>query len=72
VPASVPKLGPRTVIREPRPTNDPIKNGPEIFNFRITRLALSSDKSTRGYFHGTSACLSALFTAGRYEELIDS
>jgi hypothetical protein len=38
----------------------------------ITRLALSSDKSTRGYFHGTLACLSALFTAGRYEELIDS
>lgn len=37
----------------------------------ITRLALSSDKSTRGYFHGTSACLSALFTAGRYEELIE-
>ena len=37
----------------------------------ITRLALSSDKSTRGYFHGTSACLSALFTAGRYDELIE-
>ena len=37
----------------------------------ITRLALLSDKSTRGYFHGTSACLSALFTAGRYEELIE-
>ena len=37
----------------------------------ITRLALSPDKSTRGYFHGTSACLSALFTAGRYDELIE-
>ena len=37
----------------------------------ITRLALSSDKSTRGYFHGTSACLSALFTTGRYDELIE-
>ena len=37
----------------------------------ITRLALSTDKSTRGYFHGTSACLSALFTAGRYEDLIE-
>jgi hypothetical protein len=37
----------------------------------ITRLALSTDKATRGYFHGTSACLSALFTAGRYEELIE-
>jgi hypothetical protein len=34
-------------------------------------LALSSDQSTRGYFHGTSACLSALFTAGRYDELIE-
>jgi hypothetical protein len=38
---------------------------------KITRLALSPDKSTRGYFHGTSACLSALFTAGRYDELIE-
>jgi hypothetical protein len=37
----------------------------------ITRLALSPDKSTRGYFHGTSACLSALFMAGRYDELIE-
>jgi hypothetical protein len=37
----------------------------------ITRLALSPDKATRGYFHGTSACLSALFTAGRYDELIE-
>jgi len=31
----------------------------------ITRLALSPDRSTRGYFHGTSACMSALFTAER-------
>jgi hypothetical protein len=37
----------------------------------VTRLALSPDKSTHGYFHGTSACLSALFTAGRYDELIE-
>ena len=37
----------------------------------ITRLALSADKSTRRYFHGPSACLSALFTAGRYDELIE-
>ncbi len=37
----------------------------------ITRLALSPDGSTRGYFHGTSACLSALFTAGRHDELIE-
>ena len=37
----------------------------------ITRLALSPDKSIRGYFHGTSACLSALFAAGRHDELIE-
>jgi hypothetical protein len=37
----------------------------------ITRLALSPDKTVRGHFHGTSACLSALFAAGRYDELIE-
>ncbi len=37
----------------------------------ITRLSRSSDPSFRGYFHGTSACLSALFAAGRHDELID-
>ena len=37
----------------------------------ITRLALSPDKTVRGYFHGTSACRSALFAAGRYDELIE-
>lgn len=37
----------------------------------ITRMALSPDKNVRGYFHGTSACLSALLTAERYDELID-
>lgn len=37
----------------------------------MTRLALSSNKKVRGYFHGTSACLSALFAAGRYDELIE-
>lgn len=36
----------------------------------VTRLALSPDPSVRGYFHGTSACLSALFAAGRHEELV--
>ncbi len=35
----------------------------------ITRL--SPDKNVRGYFHGTSACLSALFAAGRHEELVE-
>jgi len=37
----------------------------------ITRLAMASDRATRGYFHGTSVCLSALFAAARYEELIE-
>ena len=37
----------------------------------ITRLALDPDKTRRGYFHGTSACLSALFRAERYVEIVD-
>jgi hypothetical protein len=37
----------------------------------ITRLALSPDKSTRGHFHGTSTCVSVLYTAGRHDELIE-
>jgi hypothetical protein len=37
----------------------------------ITRLALSPDRSLRGHFHGTSACLSALYRAERYEEIVD-
>jgi hypothetical protein len=37
----------------------------------ITRLALSPDRSLRGHFHGTSACLSALYGAQRYEEIVD-
>jgi len=37
----------------------------------ITRVAISPNKEVRGHFHGTSACLSALYTAGRYNELID-
>ncbi|MEO8564115.1 MAG: hypothetical protein ABI601_18685 [bacterium] len=37
----------------------------------VTRMALSPDPATRGYFHGTSACLSALFRAERYAEIID-
>jgi hypothetical protein len=36
----------------------------------ITRLALGPDRATRGHFHGTSACLSALYSAGRHEELV--
>lgn len=37
----------------------------------VTRLALSPDKNLHGYFHGTTVCLSALFTAQRYDELIE-
>jgi len=37
----------------------------------ITRMALSPDKNLRGHFHGTSACLSALYRAERFDELID-
>jgi hypothetical protein len=37
----------------------------------MTRVALSPDKNMRGYFHGTSACLSALLTAGRHEEILE-
>lgn len=37
----------------------------------ITRMALSPDPTLRGYFKGTSACLSALFRADRYAEIID-
>jgi hypothetical protein len=37
----------------------------------ITRMALSPDKNLRGHFHGTSACLSALYHAGRFDEIID-
>jgi hypothetical protein len=37
----------------------------------LTRMALSPDKNLRGYFHGTTACLSALFAAARHDELID-
>ncbi len=33
-------------------------------------MALSPDKELRGYFHGTSACLSALFYAERYAEIV--
>jgi NAD(P)-dependent dehydrogenase (short-subunit alcohol dehydrogenase family) len=35
-----------------------------------TRLALNRDRSLSGHFHGTSACLSSLYAAGRHDELI--
>ena len=37
----------------------------------ISRSALSSDKIPRSLFHGTTACLSALFAAGRHDDLLD-
>ena len=37
----------------------------------ITRMALSPDKNLRGHFPGTTACLSALYRAERFDELID-
>jgi hypothetical protein len=37
----------------------------------ITRMALSPDKSLRGHFHGTSACLTALYRAERYPDLLE-
>ena len=37
----------------------------------VTRMALSPDKNVRGYFHGTSACLSSLLAAARYEEILE-
>jgi len=37
----------------------------------ITRTALSPDKSLRGHFHGTTACLSALFRAERHQDILD-
>jgi len=36
-----------------------------------TRMALSPDKDLRGHFHGTTACLSALYAAGRHADLLD-
>ena len=37
----------------------------------ITRVALSTDKTLREYFHGTSVCLSALFRAERYQDIVE-
>ena len=34
VPKSVPKRDPTTIIQHPTPTKRPLKNGPEILNFR--------------------------------------
>lgn len=37
----------------------------------ITRHALNPDPNFHGHFHGTSACLSALFSAQRHDEIVD-
>lgn len=37
----------------------------------IVRMAWSPDPERRGFFHGTSACLSLLLAAGRYQELLE-
>jgi hypothetical protein len=37
----------------------------------VTRMALSTAKNLRGYFHGTSACLSVMRAAGRYDEIVE-
>lgn len=37
----------------------------------VTRIVLSPDRRPGDVFHGTSACLSALFRAERYEEITD-
>jgi hypothetical protein len=36
-----------------------------------TRMALSPDPDLRGHFHGTTACLSSLFHAKRYAEIVE-
>jgi Zn-finger nucleic acid-binding protein len=37
----------------------------------ITRAALSPDPEMRGHFHGTSACLSVLYRAERYGDIVE-
>lgn len=37
----------------------------------VTRMALGPDPRFQGYFHGTSACLSALYASERYGEIVD-
>ncbi len=37
----------------------------------LTRKVLSPDGNVRNYFHGTSACLAALYHAGRYSEILE-
>ncbi|MDX2086282.1 MAG: hypothetical protein SFX73_00475, partial [Kofleriaceae bacterium] len=36
----------------------------------ITEMAFSQDKTLRGHFHGTTACLTALYRAARFDEIV--
>ncbi|MEZ4361620.1 MAG: hypothetical protein R3B48_15645 [Kofleriaceae bacterium] len=36
-----------------------------------TRRALGPDENLRGHFHGTLACLTSLYAAGRYDDLLE-
>jgi hypothetical protein len=55
VPKSVPKRGPKPVIRQPTPTTNPIKNGPEIVDFRpvLRLLAALANRRLRPLGHVT-------------------
>jgi hypothetical protein len=37
----------------------------------VTRMALSPDPALHGHFHGTSACMSALYAAERYQTIVE-
>jgi len=37
----------------------------------VTRMALSPDPALHGHFHGTSACMSALYAAEHYQEIVE-
>jgi hypothetical protein len=37
----------------------------------LCRMAFNPDPNVRGYFHGTTVCLSALLAGGRHQEILD-
>lgn len=37
----------------------------------LCRMAFDPDPNVRGYFHGTTVCLSALLASGRHQEILD-
>jgi hypothetical protein len=37
----------------------------------LCRMAFNPDPNVRGYFHGTTVCLSALLAAGRHQDILD-